>query len=62
MEDTSTRVRTAMGNVIRALGNLTLKVEVDGKLEKIVFRAIVALEQELILGMDSVDFLTFTRN
>ena len=31
MVETSTRVRTAMGNVTRALGNLPLKVEVDGK-------------------------------
>ena len=52
MVDTSTRVRTATGNVTRALGNLPLKVEVDDKSELIVFRAIAELEQELISGMD----------
>ena len=52
MVDTSTQVRTAMGNVTRALCNLLLKVEVDGKSELIVFRAISELEQELILGID----------
>ena len=52
MRETSTRVRTATGNVTRALGNLPLKVEVDGNSKKIVFRAIAELEQELILRMD----------
>ena len=52
MVETSTRVRTATGNVTRALGNLPLNVKVDGNSKKIVFRAIAELEQELILGMD----------
>ena len=61
MEDTSTRVRTATGNVTRALGNLPLKVEVDGISEKIIFRAIAELEQELILGMDFCRFFDVGR-
>ena len=52
MVDTSTRVRTATGNATPALGNLPLTVEVDSKSERITFRAIAELEQELILGMD----------
>ena len=50
--DTSTRVRTATGNVTLALGNFPLTVEVASKSERITFRAIAELEQELTLGMD----------
>ena len=56
MVDTSTRVRTATGNATPALGNLPLTVEVDSKSERITFRAIAELEQELILGMDFCRF------
>ena len=60
MVDTSTRIRTVTGNVTRALGNLPFMVEVDGKLELIVFRAIAELSKSLFLEWTSFDYSTLT--
>ena len=48
----STRVRTATGGVTPALGNLPIIIDVNGRCEKIEFRTVAELENELILGMD----------
>ena len=52
MDETNTRVRTATGDVTRALGCLPICIEIDGRAERIVFKAIAELEQDFILGMD----------
>ena len=41
LRESSTRVRTATGNVSQPLGNLPIMVEIDGKSEKINFLAVV---------------------
>ena len=50
--ETSTCMRTATGNVTSALGNLPFSIEIEAKVERIIFRAIAELEQDFILGMD----------
>ena len=52
LKSSNALVNTVTGKVSKVVGVLDIALEIDGHIEKVEFKAISELEQEMILGMD----------